>query len=82
MTVRRCITCPAAALFEAGVLAMTMLWDDVGGRTWVERAGPRTAIAEADSRPRRRERLRRINRSRHTQHSGIAPDRRAPEAAK
>ena len=81
MTAGGCITCPGPALFEAGVLAMT-LWDDIGGRTWIERAGPHAAAAEADSRPRRRERLRRTNRSRHTRHGGIAPDRRAPEAAK
>jgi hypothetical protein len=41
-----------------------MLWDDIGGRTWIERAGPRAATAEADSRPRRR--ARRIRRSRST----------------
>jgi len=81
VTAGGCITCPGPALFEAGVLAMT-LWDDIGGRTWIERAGPHAAAAEADSRPRRRERLRRTNRSRHTRHGGIAPDRRAPEAAK
>ena len=41
-----------------------MLWDDIGGRTWIERAGPGTTIAEAESRPRRR--LRRIIRTRST----------------
>jgi hypothetical protein len=58
-----CITRRATALFEAGVFVM-MLWDDVGGRTWIERAGPRTAVAEAESRPRRR--VRRLSRSRWT----------------
>jgi len=58
-----CITRRAPALLEVGVLAM-MLWDDIGGLTWTERAGPRAAIAAADSRPRRRGRPRRISRSR------------------
>jgi hypothetical protein len=74
-----CISRPGEALFEAGVLAMK-LWDDVGGRTWAERAGPRAATVEDDNGPHRRERLRRISRTRHTQRSGIAPDRGAPEA--
>jgi hypothetical protein len=43
-----------------------MLWDDIGGRTWIERAGPRTVTVEAENRPRRRARLRRISRSRST----------------
>jgi len=33
------------------------LWDDVGGRTWSERAGPRTAVTGIGSRPRRGKRL-------------------------
>jgi hypothetical protein len=41
-----------------------MLWDDVGGRTWTERAGPRAAIEETEARPRRRGRLRQISRAR------------------
>ena len=58
------------------------LWDDIGGRTWIERSGPRTATVQDDNRPHRRNRLRRISRSRDTQRSGIAPDRGAPEAAR
>jgi hypothetical protein len=43
-----------------------VLWDDVGGRTWIERAGPRTEIAVADGRLRRRGRLRRLRGCRNT----------------
>ena len=41
-----------------------MLWDDVGGRTWTERAGLRAPIAETEGRPGRRGRRRRISRAR------------------
>jgi hypothetical protein len=71
---RGCITVRVGALFEAEVLAM-MLWDDVGGRTWVERAGPRTEVREVE--PWRRRRLWRISRSRST--APAVADLLAPE---
>jgi hypothetical protein len=49
-------------LCEAEVLAMT-LWDEVGGRTWTERAGPRAEITNADVRPSRRRRALRVRRA-------------------
>jgi len=39
------------------------LWDEVGGRTWTERAGLRSVIADADARPSRRRRARRVRRA-------------------
>jgi hypothetical protein len=49
-------------LWEAGVLVMT-LWDEVGGRTWTERAGLRSAGMDAETRPSRRRRARRVRRA-------------------
>jgi hypothetical protein len=46
-------------LCDAEVLAMA-LWEEVDGRTWIERAGPRRPVTDADARPRRRRRARRI----------------------
>jgi hypothetical protein len=39
------------------------LWDEVGGRTWTERAGPRLASMDAETRPSRRRRARRVRRA-------------------
>lgn len=36
------------------------LWDEIGGRTWTERVWLRPAITDADARPSRRRRARRI----------------------
>jgi hypothetical protein len=60
-------------LCEVEVLAMT-LWDEVGGRTWIERAGPRSAIKHGDARPSRPRRVRRV---RHAVPAPVAPRRQA-----
>ena len=39
------------------------LWDEVGGRTWTERAGPHSTVTDADTRPGRRRAARRFRRA-------------------
>ena len=71
VSTRRLYHLSRRVLCEAEVLAMT-LWDEVGGRTWTELAGPRSAITDADARPSRRRRVRRV---RHALPRPVAPGR-------